>query len=394
MGSARMLVVLCGVVLTSSACTASEQGGPAAVSTTITGSRAAMDRNVAFVTQDWPTDWSNSVVGLEEFILGVGATQPRDSIPPIDDPQYESIQAATEWLSDREPGAVVSVNGETRFFPLSIMNRHEIVNDEIGGVPLAVTYCPLCNTALAFDRRVNGNVLRFGVSGLLRNSDLVMWDDQTVSLWQQATGEGLVGEFAGTRLEAVTTAIVSFGEFRESFPDQLSLSQDTGFDLTYGTNPYEGYSGRFTPLMPVLGEPDHRFLPMERVVGLSAGGVDKAYPFSVLAGEGAVNDVVGGEPVVVLWGSPDTADPLNGRVVAESRAIGTAVALSPVVNGDVLTLAPSEEGFTDAQTGSTWTVLGTAIAGPLTGSQLAMLGHRNDFWFAWTAFFPDAEVYE
>jgi hypothetical protein len=355
--------------------------------------RANMDRNVEFATRSWPTDWSQATVGLDEFILGIGATDPRDGIPPIDNPGYQTPLEAAGWLSDREPGVLLQLNGEVRFFPLSILNRHEIVNDEIGGVPVAVTYCPLCNSAVAFDRRVAGKVLRFGVSGLLRNSDLVMWDDDSVSLWQQITGEAVVGEYAGTVLAPIGTAIVSFGDFRLNFPRGLSLSPATGFDLAYGLNPYDDYSDRYTPAMPVIGEPDNRYLPLERVVGVTAGGVDKAYPWSLLREQRAINDVVGGVAVAVLWGS-DTADALDEPLVAAGDAIGTGLALNPVVDGRVLTFFPDGSLFTDAETNSTWTIVGRAVAGPLAGTQLATVNHRNEFWFAWNAFFPHAEVYD
>jgi hypothetical protein len=357
------------------------------------GARLELADIVAFTTQFWPTDWSNSTVDLGEFVLGVSSTEPRDAIPPIDNPVYETPAEAAAWLANREPGALVQLNGDVRFFPLSIMTRHEIVNDEFGGVPLAVTYCPLCNSAATFDRRVEGETLRFGVSGLVRNSDLVMWDDQTVSLWQQTTGEALVGEYAGTRLELVSTAIVNFGDFRSGFPEGRSLSRDTGFEIDYSTTPYDGYSGRFSPLMPVLGKRDERFFPMERVVGVNTDDVDKAYPFSLLTEDRAVNDVVGSTPVVILWGSPDTADALSAKVIANSRSIGTAMALNPVVNGRRLTFMAYDDNFSDVETGSTWTILGMAIEGPLEGTQLETVVHRNDFWFAWTAFFPDAQVY-
>ena len=355
---------------------------------------AGLDPTVARATEPWPTDWSNTSIDLSSLLLGIGRLDPRDAIPPIDEPAYEDPAAAAEWLDDREPGALVQVDGDVRFYPLSIMTRHEIVNDDIGGIPVAVTYCPLCNTALAFDRRVDGEVLRFGVSGLLRNSDLVMWDDTSTSLWQQITGEGIVGQFAGTRLEPVSTAIVSFGDFRTSFPDGQSLSRDTGFPISYGINPYEGYSSLDAPFIPVEGGDDTRFPRLERVVGVSIGEADKAYPFSLLNEAGVANDSVGDTPVAVFWGSPDTADALDAAVIADAAAIGSAVALDPVVDGRRLTFSAEGDGFVDDETGSTWNIVGQAIDGPLVGTQLATVPHRNEFWFAWTAFFPDAEVYE
>ncbi len=356
--------------------------------------RANLARNVAFVTQDWPTDWTRSTIDLSELILGIGASEPRDAIPPIDTPVYETIDAAGEWLIDREPGVLVQLNGEVRFLPLSILTRHEIVNDVIGGVSVSVTFCPLCNSAVAFDRQVDGRIVRFGVSGLLRNNDLVMWDDQTVSLWQQATGEAVVGQYLGTQLEMVPVSIVSFGDFRDGFPDGVSLSRATGFDLTYGVNPYPGLSGRFAPLIPFERNRDGRYFAMERMVGVSVDDVHKAYPFILLREKRVVNDRVNGRDVVVFWGASDTADALNRELVADGRAIGSALVFDPVIDGRPLTFGADGDRFVDAETGSVWTILGMAVAGPLDGTQLETIIHRNDFWFAWTQFYPDTQVYE
>lgn len=346
------------------------------------------------VTGAWGTDWSRTTIPFEELKVGIFASDPRDAIAPIDAPKFESVAAGAEWLGDREPGLFVAYEGGARFYPLSILTLHEVINDEIDGVPVAVTYCPLCNTGIVFDRRVDGETHRFGVSGLLRNSDLVMWDDLTHSLWQQITGEGIVGTYAGDQLTIVPSAIVSFAEYAESFPEGEVLSRDTGFGFPYGVNPYELYSSRQRPFGFFDGELDNRFPALERVIGVTVGDEEKAFPFSVVSPFGAVNDVVGGEPVVVFWGG-NTADALDGSSIADSEAIGTGVAYSPVVDGQTLTFARLEDSlFEDEQTKTTWNILGQAVEGPLTGSALAPAIHRNEFWFAWVAFFPDAEVYE
>jgi hypothetical protein len=180
--------------------------------------------------EGWKTDWSKTTIDLSELIRGLTAADPRDGIPPIDNPKYETVAQASEWLDDREPIVMLELDGAARAYPLRILTWHEIVNDEIAGTPVAVTYCPLCNSAVGFDRRVNGQTLGFGVSGLLRNSDLVMWDRQTESLWQQITGEAIVGDLAGTQLPVIPTPIVSWKDFRETFPDGDVLSRDTGHD--------------------------------------------------------------------------------------------------------------------------------------------------------------------
>ncbi|MFQ5968673.1 MAG: DUF3179 domain-containing (seleno)protein, partial [Acidimicrobiia bacterium] len=157
----------------------------------------------------WNTDWTRRTIeDLSELVKGIPVTDPRDAIPPIDAPKFEGVTAADQWLDDREPGLFLDFQNVRRFYPLRILTRHEIVNDVAAGEPLVVTYCPLCNTAIVFERTLNGQVLRFGVSGLLRNNDLVMWDNATESLWQQITGESIVGELAGRRLELLPSSLV------------------------------------------------------------------------------------------------------------------------------------------------------------------------------------------
>ena len=346
------------------------------------------------VTGAWGTDWTRTTIALEELKIGIFASDPRDSIAPIDNPVFESAAAGAEWLGEREPGLLVRYEGGARFYPLAILTLHEIVNDHLGEVPVTVTYCPLCNTGVVFDRRIDGTTHRFGVSGLLRKSDLVMWDDLTDSLWQQITGEGIVGTHAGIQLTFVPSAIVSFSEFVESFPEGEVMSRDTGFGYRYGLNPYEFYSSRQTPFGFFDDDIDDRFPALERVVGVSIDGVEKAYPFSLISGQGAVNDVIAGTEVVVFWGG-DTADALDGGSIAASQAIGTGVAYSPIVDGSALTFVQVADSiYEDEQTGSRWTILGTATDGPLAGQVLDPVIHRNEFWFAWAAFFSDGEVYE
>ena len=183
----------------------------------------------------WRTDFSRYTVPLDEIVSG---GPPKDGIPAIDRPRFVSVSQADDWLSPREPVVLVIKGGQAKAYPLQILIWHEIVNDIVGGAPVAVTYCPLCNTALAFDRRVDGMLLDFGTTGRLRYSDLVMYDRQTESWWQQATGEAIVGKFAGRKLEQVNAPLVSWGTFKRSSPNGLVLSRETGFDRPYGDNPY------------------------------------------------------------------------------------------------------------------------------------------------------------
>lgn len=343
-------------------------------------------------TAPWPTDWTRATIDLSELATGLQYIDPRDGIPPIDNPAFESATQAAEWLLPAEPGALVEIDGDARFYPLSIMTRHEIINDRFDDVPVAVTYCPLCNTALAFDRRVDGEVLRFGVSGLLRKSDLVMWDDKTTSLWQQITGDAIVGTYAGTQLDPLSTRIVSFEQFAEAFPDGLSLAQRQAFGIRYGSNPYVGYSSRTSPLPFFTEELDDRLPALERVVGVTVEDEDVAYAFSALTNDLVVNDTIADTPVAIFWG-PGTTDALDGSEIASSREIGTAIAYDPRNGDQVLTFVAEGDDFRDNETGSLWTLLGQAIDGPLAGQQLDTMTHRNEFWFAWASFFPEGVLH-
>lgn len=275
------------------------------------------------VTGSWTTDFSKATVALDEILVGIPTSDPRDAIPPLDSPAFRPTSETT-WIGDREPGVFIEQEGDARFYPLSVMTRHEIVNDVVGGIPIAVTYCPLCNTAVSFDRRFEGETLRLGVSGLLRNSDLVMWDDATQSLWQQVTGEAIVGEQAGKRLSLFPTAIVRWSDFRENHPDGQALSDVQGFGIPYGRNPYEFYSTRDAPLSFFQGDIDPRYPALERVVGVTVGDSSKAY-----------------------------------------ASIGTGIAYSRTLNGDrELTFEPDgDDVFRDIETGSTWNILGSAVDG-------------------------------
>ena len=348
------------------------------------------------VTSGWLTDWSRSTIDLAELKIGIQARDPRDLIAPIDAPAYETAESADEWLVDREIGVSLNIDGTARFYPLRILTSHEIVNDvTTDGVPFAVTYCPLCNTAVAFDRRIDGQTIRLGVSGLLRNSDLVMWDDATVSLWQQITGEGIVGEFAGSQLTALPTATVSWGDFKANNPDGFSLSINTGFRFNYGANSYVGYSNRTAPFSRFFdADIDERFPALDRVVGVRVGEVAKAYPFAVIDDARVVNDELAGEPLTVWWAPTEAADNFDGVDVGGGEAIGTGIAFLRELDGDLLTFEPlGDDTFRDLETGSTWSLFGAAIDGPLEGSQLELALHQNEFWFAWSAFNPDAPVY-
>ena len=352
------------------------------------GGRGAADElNVP--THDWKrTDFSKHSVPLGEFHSGGPG---RDGIPPIDEPKPTSQSEAERWLAGREPVLAVEIGGRARAYPVQILIWHEIANDHLGGRPIAVTYCPLCNSSLVFDRRVAGRTLSFGTTGNLRRSDLVMWDRQTESWWQQLTGEAVVGELTGTRLRALPSQTLSWADFKRRYPRGDVLSRDTGVERDYGSNPYEGYDQPGTEPFLLGAKPDDRLPPKERVAAVFAGGETAVYPFSRLAREAVVNDEVGDSPIVVFY-KRGVASALDRESIGASRDVGTAAAFGRRVGERTLTFEEREGRFADEQTGSTWDITGRATAGRLRGTRLAAVRHDQQFWFALAAFVPGARI--
>ena len=347
-------------------------------------------RSAGISRRGWQTDFSRHTLPYSEILSG---GPPRDGIPPLDDPRFISPEDASKWLGDQEPVIAFELNGDARAYPLQILTWHEIVNDVVGGVPVAATFCPLCNAAIVFDRRLDGTVYDFGTSGKLRRSDLIMWDRQTESWWQQFTGEGIVGELAGKKLTILPASIISFADFRGANPQGKVLSRETGFNRSYGQNPYAGYDRADQPPFLFDGDLDGRLLPKERVATVTIGEVDAAFPFSILEKETVVNYTVNGKDVVVFFKS-GTTSALDKTSIRGSRDVGATGVFDAQVDGQNLTFAADSGDIVDAETGSVWNILGQAVEGPLTGEKLTPIVHANHFWFAWGAFKPNTLIYK
>lgn len=333
------------------------------------------------------TDFCLYQEGVFETIISGGV--PRDGIPPIDNPTFESVTDAAVWLQAQSPVISFELNGTARAYPLAILTRHEIVNDVVADIPVAVTFCPLCNSAVVFERTLDGEVLRMGVSGLLRNSDLIMWDDVTQSWWQQFTGEGIVGVYTGRQLRMLASQVVGFGAFVEQYPDGEVLSRA---GRSYGTNPYVGYDSSSQPFL-FRGELDDRLFPTDRVLAGLIGGEAIAYPFETLSEVKVINDTVGGLEVVVVWQAGATSA-LDQSSIDDSRDVGMAALYNRELDGRVLTFSADASGMMrDEQTGSVWNVFGRATSGELSGAQLRQEMAFPHFWFAWAAFRPETAIY-
>lgn len=352
------------------------------------GTVAAAPRQDVASALDDPDDSSfpSPLLDVDQLLAG---GPPPDGIPAIDDPRFQPV-AEVDWLEDSEPVLSLTVGQETRAYPLRVMTWHEIVNDVVGGAPVAVTYCPLCNSGVAFEREVPGQgVLTFGTSGLLYADNLVMYDRQTESLWPQLTGQASVGVLTGTQLQAIPMGTVAWRDFAAAEPSALVLSQETGFSRPYGTNPYSGYDDPDGELLFALpGETDARLPVKERVVGLGDGTQTVAVRRSALIGRPPLVVGVGGRDVV-LWHRPGQASALDAPTVAGGADIGTVVAFDPEVDGRRLHFELRGVDVVDRETGSQWDVLGRATGGPLEGAELTPIRFLDTFWFAWVAFHPD-----
>ena len=196
--------------------------------------------NPDYWRHEWPkTDFTKHSIPLTDILSG---GPPKDGIPPIDDPTFKPVSEIDE-LGETEPVIGVSINGQAKAYPLRILMRHKIVNDELDGVPITETFCPLCNAAMVFDHRVGDKILDFGTTGKLRNSDLIMWDRQTESWWQQFLGEAIVASMTGTKLKALPVRLESWRNFKKQFPKGQLLTPTGAFASmeTYCCNPYGGY---------------------------------------------------------------------------------------------------------------------------------------------------------
>ena len=299
-----------------------------------------------------------------------------DVIPPIDDPVYGGSQQG-DWLEPNDLVLGYVTSDTTIAYPFKILNYHEIVNDEIDGVPILVSYCPLCRSAIVYDRRVDGATLAFSNTSALHESDLVMVDRTTGSYWWQVAGSAIVGPLTGTSLEVLPSSVATWSDWKKAHPDTMILTRDTGFERPYESDSFGGYAdyvaaGQFAfPVSPT--SLDDRLPPASLVVALTIGDITRAYHVDDLAAP--INDTLDGTPIVIL--------PTDGG----------GSSFNPIVDGETLTFDSSGSLLIDRETGTTWTSGGVAIDGELAGSSLAPIPSRTQFWFALVGAFPTVEVF-
>ncbi len=281
-------------------------------------------------------DLSGPLVPVDEIHAG---GPPRDGIPAIDEPRFVSATGA-DFLDDSDRILGIEMNGRSKAYPISILNWHEIVNDQIGADHFAITYCPLCGTGVAFSSEVQGKRLIFGVSGLLYNSDVLLYDRHSESLWSQIKSQAISGEFRGQKLQRLPITHTSWGDWKSTHPETLVLSTDTGYSRDYTRNPYAGYEASRALYFQVSNKAPDIYHPKERVLGLEIDGKFKAYPFSEIdrADSASISDRFAGKEITINW------DRKNQRATLSDKS----------------------------------------------GKQFPAI---EGFWFAWFAFHPQTEVY-
>lgn len=267
------------------------------------------------------TDDLKHSVPLDEI---VGGGPPRDGIPSIDEPKFVPVAEAQEFVRDEEPGLAVSLRGIDRFYPFQILVWHEIVNDTLAGQRLLVTYCPLCLSGIVFDPEVQGERVEFGTSGKLWNSNLVMYDRKTESLWSQILGEAIVGEMTGTRLTVLPSDQVRFGEWRKLHSGGEVLSRDTGAERFYGRDPYGDYYADNSAIYFPLNAQDQRLPAKEFVLGVVIDGQAKAYVPAAVKARGEVVDRFAGKTIVAQYEKE-----LDAVRLFERQASGELVRINP-----------------------------------------------------------------
>lgn len=289
------------------------------------------------VVRDVELAWEEKGAKVPLSDIFQGCLGGKDCIPAIDNPVFESVSEADEWLRDGDRMFVLNYEGIVKVYPQRIMNWHEIVNDWFGETPISVTFCPLCGSAIAFERRVDGVITEFGVSGKLHNNDLVMYDRYEGSLWQQITGEAIVGPAArrDEELQPLLLSVLDWSKVKERYPESQVLTRDTGFSRDYGRYPYGSYESDDSINFPLTDDKDERLQLKENVWGVEVGGSSHAVTEAALSEAGKITVVVGGEIITYTYD--------NGNVTVSTS----------------------------------------------TGEEIIPL---RMFWFAWAAFHPDTDL--
>ena len=347
-------------------------------------------RDPPLTSNDSQTNYQMREVPLGEFVVApYGREVLHEMIQPIFTPVRQVSPGA---MPATAPVIALVVGDDQRAYPLHILSHYAVVNDRVGALPVAITYCPMCNSAVVYDRRVQDSELTFSVSGTIRNSGFVLWDDMTQSWWQQFTGRAVVGYYTGTNLRVIPTQVISYEKFARHYPNGQVLTGDAASPAqSYDNTLWQQYETRRLPRY-FSGQADRRLPAMERVLSTTLGGISVAYPYSVMREQRVINHQISGEPVMAMW-MPGASSVLDERSIAGSMDVGMAALYSRRLDGQILVFYREGGQFFDYETGSQWNIFGEATAGTLSGKRLQPVIARSNFWFAWSTAYPDTQVY-
>ncbi|MBU0646141.1 DUF3179 domain-containing protein [Patescibacteria group bacterium] len=318
------------------------------------------------------TDGVKHIVDLGDL---VSAGAPQDNIPSIEAPEFESMPDADVYLKDDGYGLDLEIDGDHRFYPYQLMVWHEIVNDVFNGQPVLVTYCPLCESGVVFERRIGEQTVEFGTAGRLWNNNLVMYDRQTQTWWSQILGQGVVGELAGRDLQRLPAQVMTWDAWKRQYPDGEVLSRETGADRDYTRDPYGDYYTNSDIHFTLTGR-DARLQVKERIYGVLTDA-QSAYLRAAVVNEPVINDQIGGLSTVLVYND-------------ETEAVRV---FSRQINGQILTFSKNGQTLIDEQTQSQWSLDGLAISGDWQGATLEELPVISAFWFCWSAAYPNSNLH-
>ena len=352
-------------------------------------------KNRRNISQKWTTDTSKHIVPLDEFAVLLK----RNDIKPLNNPNYINNNEAKDSLFGGQPVIAVEINGESRCYPLNMLSYHEIVNDSIGNTFFSVAYCPLCNTAYVFNRKLkykkNKYLLKFGTTGMLRMSNLVMWDEQTETWWQHINGKGLVGRLSGAKLTVIPAKIMSLNNYCKFYPNGKTLmpKKDKNYETHYDINNYVKYDsiGIKKPFL-FFKKVDNRLPAMDYVISVEKNDLVKVYPLNKLKKLKVINDKIGKNNIVIFYNS-DMISNLDTKEIKNGKQIGSGTVFNASVDNKKLTFVADKDGFKDKKTGSLWNFIGECTNGKLKGKTLIPQEYGLDFAFAYLAFNPKAVVF-
>ncbi len=311
-----------------------------------------------------------SLVNISDFDTPL----PEGAIPEIINPKF--VSANVTYPEDKDLVVGIVYNGVIKAYPVKILNLHEVVNDNFSGKPVAITYCVLCRTPIAYESKVSGKTATFRVTGILYNSNDVLVDSATRSYWSQLTGEAIMGDVAGRNLTRIPVEMTNWSLWKTKYPDTLVMSSDTGFDRDYGTDPYGGYEESVKIWYRIAHE-DNRTFVKDIVYGVVFAGEAKAYLKSNVTFAGVVNDQVGKQKLVVIY----------------DKDLDTARIFDRNLKSNGLNFEIVGDKIVDKETNSVWNYDGVAIEGPMKGEQLKRIDATYSFWYVWAAFYPKTGLF-